>query len=217
MVALHESPDSTWRDNVRVSRPETSANSSFLESPPKPVSKNLLKGKDETGVQVANEVLGDDKEHNKNMIHLRSGSSDILEDQAILPGLSVRQAITKDLSDCLASMKESLGEPSLAVQVRILKEKLSEAHDKIAYFPDEENDFRSLITLVESYLSQWKWKQYTASHLQVVESAFKRAASLDTFGYNDLVQIRRDFRSNKIRTLPIIPIEVHEADQDDEV
>ena len=129
-------------------------------------------------------------------------------------GFKTRTEIADQVLAAIDFMMKACGQPSMATDIQLLKKELASAHDLISYFPGE-NDFRSIITLAESYLSQWKWKEFTVSRLSVLREVFAMARTKPNILFSDYEAVRGKFRRFQMQTSPMIPLAQHENTQDE--
>ena len=74
-------------------------------------------------------------------------------------GGRVRSERARDLVQRVSQLLPLVGDVSLATHISLLKRDLSRCHDALKDYPDESN-YLSIITLVESAMTQLKWKPF---------------------------------------------------------
>jgi hypothetical protein len=114
-----------------------------------------------------------------------------------------RAALARQLLSRVDRLAALLGDVSLAAEVRLLKRDLARGHDLLAPLPTE-NDYRSVLTLVEGALACLTWKGYTPAVLDALRRAFTAGAREGPFAFADYDAVRRHFASAGIRTAPAI-------------
>jgi hypothetical protein len=117
--------------------------------------------------------------------------------------LRSRCDLARRLLGCVDRLAGRLGDVSIAVELQLLKRDLARSHDLLASFPSE-NDFLSVVTLVEAALASLTWKQYTPSILDALRQAFTAGAAETPFSFSDYETVRRQFRTATILTAPLI-------------
>jgi hypothetical protein len=98
------------------------------------------------------------------------------------------------------------GQVRLATEIQVLKRELSRCHESLGRYPSE-NDFLSIITLVESSLAQCTWKDYTPEQLQAVREAFAMGYTEARVTFEDYELVRCAFASKKVETTPTVDLE----------
>jgi hypothetical protein len=96
-----------------------------------------------------------------------------------------------------------LGDVSLAAEIQLLKRDLCLGHAILSARP-EDNDYLSVVTLVEGALASLTWKGYTPGFLNVLRRAFAAGADEGEFTFEAYDAIRRDFKASGISTGPTI-------------
>jgi hypothetical protein len=93
-----------------------------------------------------------------------------------------------------------LGDVSFAAQVQQLKRDLACGHGLLCASPAD-NDFLSVITLVEAALASLSSDQYTPEVLDALRWAFAAGTREGSFTFADYDAVRRDFAAASIVTL----------------
>jgi hypothetical protein len=110
-------------------------------------------------------------------------------------------------------LEPRLGDVSLAVEVQLLKRDLARGHDLLAPRPAD-NDYLSVVTLVEAALAALTWKAYTPQVLDALRLAFSAGTREGPFTFADYDAVRRHFTAAGIPTGPAI--DLNSATQDNE-
>jgi hypothetical protein len=97
------------------------------------------------------------------------------------------------------------GDVSLAAEVQLLKRDLARGHDLLAARPAD-NDYLSVITLVEAALASLTWRAYTPQVLDALRLAFAAGTREGAFTFADYAAIRRHFTAAGIPTEPAIDL-----------
>ncbi len=98
-----------------------------------------------------------------------------------------------------------LGDVSLAIEVQLLKRDLSRGHEMLASRP-EDNNYLSVLTLIEAALASLTWKGYTPGVLEALRRAFSAGTREEAFTFADYDAIRRHFVVSGISTVPRIDL-----------
>ena len=99
-----------------------------------------------------------------------------------------------------------VGDVALPVNIELLKKRTVRCHDVLGHRPSESN-FLSIVTLVESVISQLKWKQYDQSQLERISSAIAVGYRQAHVTYDDYAQVRTAFAEARIDSNPRIHLE----------
>ncbi len=115
-----------------------------------------------------------------------------------------RSELARDLLGRTEQMMPLIGDPGLAVNIRLLKKDLAGCHDRLKDSPSE-SDFLSVVTLVESAIATRKWKEYTRDFLEQIRSAIDIGYRQSHVGFEDYDQVRRQFLAGSVaRVLELI-------------
>jgi hypothetical protein len=104
---------------------------------------------------------------------------------------------------------------SLAVEVQLLKQMLARGHAVLAARP-EDNNYLSVVTLVEAALASLTWKQYTPVVLDALRGAFSAGTREGVFPFEEYDAIRRNFKASGIPTGPTIDLASSSLEGEDE-
>jgi hypothetical protein len=96
-----------------------------------------------------------------------------------------------------------LGDVSLAAEVQLLKRELARGHGTLSARP-EDNNFLSVVTLVEAALASLNWKGYTPGVLDALRQALSSGLREGDFSFEEYDAIRRHFKASGIPTGPTI-------------
>jgi hypothetical protein len=86
---------------------------------------------------------------------------------------------------------------------QLLKHDLARGHELLASRPSD-NDFRSVVTLVEAALACLSREEFTPAVLGALRLAFAAGAREGCFTFADYDAIRRHFAAVGIRTSPVV-------------
>jgi hypothetical protein len=117
--------------------------------------------------------------------------------------IATRADLARQLLARVDRLAPRLGEVSLAAEVQLLKRELVRGH-AILSARLEDNNYLSVVTLVEGALASLTWKAYTPKVLDVLRRAFAAGASDGEFPLEAYDAIRRDFQTSGIPTGPTI-------------
>ena len=109
-----------------------------------------------------------------------------------------------------------LGDVSLAAEVQLLKRELVRGH-AILSARHEDNNFLSVITLVEAALASLTWKAYTPGVLDGLRRAFSAARREGEFTFEEYDAIRRHFKASGIPFGPTIDLSSPDLEKDEDV
>ena len=101
----------------------------------------------------------------------------------------------------LDRLRTRLGDVSLAAELQLLKRELARGH-AILSVRAEDNNFLSVVTLVEAALASLTWKEYTPTVLDALQLALSSGAREGNFAFEEYEAIRQHFRTAGIPTGP---------------
>jgi hypothetical protein len=93
-----------------------------------------------------------------------------------------------------------LGDVAFTADLQLLKRDLVRGHEALNSPAD--NDYRSVLTLVEGALAALHWKAFTPLLLDALRTAFAAGARDGPFSFADYDAVRRHFATAGIRTAP---------------
>jgi hypothetical protein len=112
-----------------------------------------------------------------------------------------RSELARDLLSRLKDLATLLGKVSLAANLELLKKDLARCHKELQAHASETN-FLSIVTLVESAMTNLKWKQYSEAELDLFRKAFNVGYRKAHVRFQDYDEIRKQFSREQVRTLP---------------
>lgn len=107
-----------------------------------------------------------------------------------------------------------LNDVSLAAEVQLLKRELARGHPVLSARP-EDNNFLSVVTLVEAALASLTWKGYTPPILDALRQAFSAGLRDGEITFEEYDAIRRHFKASGIPTGPIIDLSSPDLEEDE--
>jgi hypothetical protein len=116
---------------------------------------------------------------------------------------ATRADLARQLLARVDRLAPRLGEVSLAAEVQLLKRELARGHAMLNARP-EDNNFLSVVTLVEAALASLTWKGYTPEVLDALRRAFSAGVAEGEFTFDQYDALRRDFKASGIPTGPVI-------------
>ena len=119
--------------------------------------------------------------------------------------LGARSELAEKLLARLDQLAPRLGDISVAMEILHLKRELARGHTALATRP-EDNNFLSVVTLVEAALASLTWKDYTPGVLDALRQAFSAGLSEGEFTFEQYDAIRRHFKASRISTGPRIDL-----------
>lgn len=112
-----------------------------------------------------------------------------------------RADLSRQLLTRIDRLTPRLGDVSLAAEVQLLKRDLVRGHAVLSA-RSEDNNFLSVVTLVEAALASLTWKAYTPAILDALRQAFVTALHDGEFTLEEYDTIRRHFKASAIPTGP---------------
>jgi hypothetical protein len=112
--------------------------------------------------------------------------------------------------DRLASRLNTI---SLAAEIQLLKRDLARSHPILSARP-EDNNFLSVVTLVEAALASLTWKGYTLGVLDALRQAFSAGLHAGECTFEEYDAIRRHFKASGIPTGPTIELSSPDLEED---
>lgn len=128
---------------------------------------------------------------------------------------ATRAALACQLLARVDRLAPRLGDVSLAAEIQLLKRELVRGHALLSARP-EDNNYLSVVTLVEGALASLTWKGYTPDVLEALRRAFSAGAGEGEFPFEAYDAIRRDFQTSGIPTGPTIDLTSPAAEAEDE-
>jgi len=104
---------------------------------------------------------------------------------------------------------------SLAAEIQLLKRDLARSHAILLARP-ENNNFLSVVTLVEAALRSLTWKGYTLGVLDALRQAFAAGLRQGEFTFEEYDAIRRHFKASGITTGPTIDLSSPDLEEDED-
>ena len=131
------------------------------------------------------------------------------------PQPATRTDLARQLLARVERLAPRLGDVSLAAEIQLLKRELVRGHPILSVRP-EDNNYLSVVTLVEGALASLTWKGYTPGVLDALRRAFSAGVSEGEFTVEASDAVRRDFRASGIPTAPTIDLASPAAEAEDE-
>jgi hypothetical protein len=116
-----------------------------------------------------------------------------------------RPELARQLLARVDRIESRLGDISLAAEVQLLKRELARGHD-VLNSCREDNNYLSVVTLVEGALANLTWKGYTPAVLESLRRAFSAGTCEGSFTFEDYDAVRRHFAGAGIATGPRIDL-----------
>jgi hypothetical protein len=108
-----------------------------------------------------------------------------------------------------------LGDVSLAAEIQLLKRELGRGHPVLS-IRSQDNNFLSVVTLVEAALASLTWKAYTPEVLDALGQAFSAGLPEGEFTFEQYDALRRHFKALGIPTGPTIDLASPATEGEDE-
>jgi predicted DNA-binding antitoxin AbrB/MazE fold protein len=121
----------------------------------------------------------------------------------------------RELAQALVRRVESLlpfiGDVGLPAHLELLKRDLARSHQVLRAHP-EDNDYLSVITLVESVLVSRSWKQYTREYLEAIRQALEVGCGPQPVSFADYERAGDLFAAAGIDTMPRVDLDALSED-----
>lgn len=133
----------------------------------------------------------------------------------------LRSEVARDIRNRVNDLIPLVGDIAFATHLQLLKRDLSRCHDLLGSHPSE-GSFLSIVTLIESAMSQLKWKEYTSEQLELIRSAADVGYRQTHVNFDDYDAIRRQFSERGIDAMPRIDLnslsleELTDGDEEDD-
>jgi hypothetical protein len=118
---------------------------------------------------------------------------------------ATRADLARQFLDRVERFERRLADVSLAAELQLLKRELARGHAVLSRRP-EDNNFLSVVTLVEGAMASLTWKEYTPQVLDALRRAFSAGLREGAFPFEEYDAIRRHFREASIPTGPTIDL-----------
>ncbi len=128
---------------------------------------------------------------------------------------TTRADVARKLLARVDRLAARLGDVALAAEIQLLKRELVRSHPVLSVHP-EDNNFLSVITLVEAALASLTWKEYTPVVLDALRAAFASGLRDGAFPFEEYDAIRRHFKASGITTGPTIDLTAAGLDDEDD-
>jgi hypothetical protein len=129
---------------------------------------------------------------------------------------ATRADLARQLLARVDRLTPRLGDVSLAAEVQLLKRDLVRGHAVLSVRPAEDNNFLSVITLVEAALTSLTWKGYTTGVLDAMRRAFSAGLHDGDFTFEEYDTIRQHFKASAIPTGPTIDLTSPGLEEDED-
>jgi hypothetical protein len=120
--------------------------------------------------------------------------------------MRVRSEVAKDIRSSVNDLKSKIGDVSFVTYLQLVKRNLSRAHDVLGDRPSE-TVFLSIVTLVESALSQARWSDYSLEQLELIGAAADLGYRQPEIRYQDYECLRHAFAATQIDVRPRIDLD----------
>ena len=127
---------------------------------------------------------------------------------------ATRADLARQLLARVERLSSRLGEVSLAAEVQLLKRELARGH-AVLTGRLKDNNFLSVVTLVEAALTSLTWKDYTPVVLDALRRAFAAGAGKGEFAYEHYDALLRHFKASGIQTGPTMDLAAAAAAAED--
>jgi hypothetical protein len=117
-----------------------------------------------------------------------------------------RPALARQLLARVDRLETRLGDTSLAAEIQLLKRDLARGHAVLSRLP-EDNNYLSVVCLVEAALASLTWKQYTPAVLATLRRAFSAGTREGAFPFEEYDALRRHFRESDLPVGPTIHLD----------
>jgi hypothetical protein len=128
---------------------------------------------------------------------------------------ATRADLARQLLAHVDRLTPRLGNVSLAAEVQLLKRDLVRGQAMLSVRP-EDNNFLSVVTLVEAALASLTWKGYTPAVLDALRRAFSAGLPEGEVTFEEYDAIRRHFKTSAIPTGPTIDLTSPGLEEDED-
>ena len=128
---------------------------------------------------------------------------------------ATRADLARQLLARVDRLAPRLNDVSLAAEVQLLKRDLARGHPILSARP-EDNNFLSVVTLVEAALASLTWKGYTPTILDALRQAFSAGLRDGEITFEEYDAIRRHFKASGIPTGPTIDLSSPDLEEDED-
>jgi hypothetical protein len=135
--------------------------------------------------------------------------------QQIEPQPTTRVDLARQLLARVDRLAPRLGTVPLAIELQLLKRELARGHAVLAS-RSEDNNFLSVVTLVEAALVSLTWKDYSPKVLDALRLAFSAGLHEGVFSFDQYETVRRYFKASGMPTGPIIDLDLAAAIEDED-
>jgi len=161
-----------------------------------------------TASAVGQEERGDPYESETNVGKSRNGVTRVETPKTEASNghtIRIRSEVARDIRNRIDTLIPIVGQIAFATELQLLKRDLSRCHDLLRNRPSETN-FVSIMTLVESAMSQRKWREYGPSPLELIRSAIDVGYRKTSVRFSDYESIRQQFSEESIDSHPRIDL-----------
>jgi hypothetical protein len=128
---------------------------------------------------------------------------------------ATRADLARQLLARVDRLAPRLGDVSIAAEVQLLKRDLVRGHAVLSVRP-EDNNFLSIVTLVEAALASLIWKGYTPAVLEALRHAFSSGLHEGEVTFEEYDAIRRHFKASAIPNAPTIDLTSPGLEEDED-
>jgi hypothetical protein len=162
----------------------------------------------QTGLDVDPAERGDEEEQNQASTPEADQGRTAKEQERIEDGEGgrVRSEQARGLVQRVDQLLPLIGDVSLATHITLLKRDLSRCHDALNDHPGETN-YLSIVTLVESAMTQLKWRQYTRPQLEAIRQVLDIGYQQVWVRFEDYEKARTLLSRSKVDVTPRIDLE----------
>src|SRR5947209_8301803 len=123
---------------------------------------------------------------------------------------TTRSDLARQLLVRVDRLEARLGDVSLATEIQLLKRELARGHAVLTR--PEDNNYLSVVCLVEAALASLTWKLYTPVVLAALRRAFSAGTRDGAFTYEEYAALRRHFRESDVPVGPTIALDSPDAE-----
>lgn len=120
--------------------------------------------------------------------------------------MRIRSELARSLRMRTKRMLDLIGDVAISTHIAMLKRDMSKAYDLLLDARSEQN-FISMVALVEGVLSQGRGQELAASQIRVIYAAFDTAYRSQRLTHDDVESIRHRFSEMAISSGPMIDLE----------
>lgn len=205
MALIHTSKPATHSGEITAQGLGTNPFRDSAQKSPAP-TRPINRGS--TDIVIYEEELGEDQLVSVDTDQIRVLSS---VRNNVAHGSRVRSELCRAVLARLRRLAAVIGENSAAGHLELLKRELSHCHDALLH-RESENNFLSIVTLVEGALASQRWNKITSVDIELFRSIIEIGYEKVSVEHDDYLHAVESLRNQKIRFVPEIDLAAFDED-----